>query len=422
MEIVLCNLLSNAFKHSPEGSKIELGLNYIDRSHTSQNAYCEIKVKDNGKGMPKEFLDKIFDRFYQITKADSVLMIGTGIGLSLVKNIVELHHGAIEVESEPGKGSLFLIRLPAGKKHFSSEQIISDFRNSEDPGHYRIDQAKEELMASIATEGRMSKNGSLPEMLLVEDNPDIRTFVRQLFKNDFHIFEAINGWQGLEIALKKLPDIIISDIMMPELDGLGLCTHLKEDEKTSHIPIILLTARTDNVFKVEGYASGADAYVTKPFDPEVLKAQTHGLLNARQKLKDYYSKKITLQPSDIEITSLDEEFIKKAIQVVEQNLQNPDFSTQTLAQEVAMSQSTLYRKIKALTGDSVNAFIRSVRIKRAAQYLQESQLNISEIAYKVGFGDVKYFRKCFRKQFEMSPTDYIKSSLGKAEIMNGRPT
>lgn len=418
MEIVLCNLLTNAFKYSPPESQIVLRLQACYHPAGALPAvlaggYCEISVEDNGRGMSADLVERIFDRFYQIAQADSAQMIGTGIGLALVKNLIELHHGFIDVNSEPGRGSTFRIRLPFGPGHFKPDQIIADFKDSEHVSHYHVQMAREEVAASLATTNGHNREKETVEALIVEDNEEIRSFVRGIFEAKYKVYEAGNGWQALDLALEKIPDIIISDIMMPEMDGLSLCTRLKKDERTSHIPIILLTARTDAVFKVEGYSSGADAYVTKPFNAEVLSAQVAALLESRQKLKKHYGKKITLEPSDIEITSLDEKFIKKAIRVVEENLQNADFTTQFLAQETAMSQSTLYRKIKALTGKSVNAFIRDVRLKRAAQLLQASQLNVSEVAYRVGFGDVKYFRKCFREQFGKTPTEYVKAQNGK---------
>jgi DNA-binding response OmpR family regulator/nitrogen-specific signal transduction histidine kinase len=416
MEIVLCNLLSNAFKYTKEGSKITL----VIRSATSLNddiaskfseGYCEILVKDTGKGMPVALVEKIFDRFYQLANTDSIKMVGTGIGLSLVKNIVDLHHGDIKVQSEIDKGSIFAIRLPFGRSHFLEEQIIPEFKNSEHFSHYQTERFSDNPLVMSDTGRSNLFKGESGQLLIAEDNPDIRAFIRGIFERDFTIYEAENGQVALELAKHFLPDLIISDVIMPEMDGLSFCKSIKEEETTAHIPVVLLTARTSTVFQVEGYHSGADAYVTKPFNPAVLKAQVNSIMEARHKLKDFFGKKITLQPTEIEVSSLDEKFLNKAMKVVEDNIDNEELSRDFLANALAMSPSTLYRKLKALTGFTTNAFIRSVRLKRAAQILQQSQYNISEVAYQVGFNDLKYFRNCFKDQFGVTPSQFIEDSI-----------
>lgn len=411
MEIVLCNLLSNAFKYAPSNSRIKLTIRWVGpvrsphSSHLAEGC-CEILVEDSGPGMPPDLVEKVFDRFYQIVNTDSVKLVGTGIGLALVKNIVELHKGQVQVRSEEGKGSVFTVRLPMGRAHFTDKEIITDFRNSEDQSHYRAEPITAPgAAASPDTDGDQDAG----HLLIVEDNPEIRAFIRRIFDDRYFVSEAENGQQGLEMAGELMPDLIISDVMMPVMDGLAFCKYIKEDDQTSHIPLILLTARTSTVFQVQGYHSGADAYVTKPFQPSVLKAQVSSLLLGRQRLKEYFGKTITLQPTDVEITPRDEQFLKKVMQLVEDNLDNDHLSRDFLAQSMAMSPSTFYRKIKALTGLTINAFIRSIRLKRAAQMMRDSQLNISEIAYQVGFNDLKYFRSCFKEQFAMTPSDYIQN-------------
>ena len=418
MEIVLCNLLSNAFKYTSAGQSIEVTIRKKEYKRTSppslfSEAYCEIGVRDNGIGMPQELVDKIFNRFYQIANTESVKMIGTGIGLSLVESIVHLHHGQVMVQAEEGKGSEFILHLPLGSRHLSVDQLLPHFKGSEDVSHYPTGQvpalpATPELPVQTMPAASLPVTGSL---LIIEDNPKIRNFIVSIFADHYKIQEAENGKKGLQLARSTAPDLIISDIMMPELDGINLCRALKEHETTSHIPIILLTARTSNVFQVEGFHSGADAYVTKPFQPSVLKAQVTSMLDARLRLREYFSRKVTLQPSDIEITSEDEQFIKKAIQVIEENLDNEDLGKEFLAQAMAMSPSSLYRKVKSTTNFSINAFIRSIRLRRAAQLIQNTQYNISEISYQVGFNDLKYFRKCFREQFGKNPSEFSGQSL-----------
>lgn len=411
MEIVLCNLLSNAFKYAPAQNRITLAIRRVDPTANKLSAdfplgYCEIQVTDNGRGMPADLVKNIFDRFYQIVNTDSVKLVGTGIGLALVKSIVDQHKGQITVWSEIGKGSVFTIRLPIGRAHLADEEIITDFKNSEHQSHYRTEQVLKATLP-VATDGNLPQLHSGSErLLIVEDNPEIRVFIRKIFEEEYNVYEAENGRQGFELARELIPDLIISDVMMPVMDGLAFCKHIKEDSHTAHIPLILLTARTSAVFQIEGYDLGADAYVTKPFQPAVLKAQVHNLLEGRQKLREYFSKKITLQPTDVEITPLDEQFLNKVMKLVEDNISDDTLSREFLARSMAMSSSSFYRKIKALTGQTANSFIRSVRLKRAAQMMRDSQYNVSEIAYQVGFSDLKYFRKCFKEQFAVNPSEY----------------
>lgn len=411
MEIVLCNLLSNAFKYTPSHNRITLTIRWVGPVQDTHSPHltegcCEILVRDSGEGMPPDLVEKVFDRFYQVVNTDSVKLVGTGIGLALVKNIVELHKGQVQVRSEAGKGSAFTVRLPMGRTHFTDEQIIANFKNSEDQSHYRTVAPG---LSFPPEPGRTRVGQDAGHLLIVEDNPEIRAFIRRIFDDRYTVSEAENGQQGLEVAVEQMPDLIISDVMMPVMDGLAFCKHIKEDDRTCHIPLVLLTARTSTVFQVQGYHSGADAYVTKPFLPSVLKAQVGSLLLGRQRLKEYFGKTITLQPTDVEITSQDEQFLHKVMQLVEDNLDNDNLSRDFLAQSMAMSPSTFYRKIKALTGLTINAFIRSIRLKRAAQLMRDSQLNISEIAYQVGFNDLKYFRGCFKEQFSMTPSEYIQN-------------
>jgi len=255
------------------------------------------------------------------------------------------------------------------------------------------------------------------KLLVVEDNPEVREFIVHIFREEFRVITADNGKKGIAQAEKHHPDLIISDLMMPVMDGLEFCKELRTHEELVHIPVIILTARTASVFQLEGLQSGADVYITKPFDPNILKAQVKGLLNVRAKLRDAFGKKITLQPTEVEITSLEGDFISSAIKIVEENLSNEDLNRDFLAQALAVSPSSLYRKLKGLTGLNTNAFIRSIRLKRAAQMMQRTDYNISEIAYQVGFNDLKYFRKSFKKQFGLSPSQFLKSQDVKpAEI------
>lgn len=407
MEIVLCNLLSNAFKYTPENGKISLSIRNVDAKKFHPNfpqGYCEIEVKDNGPGISKENLKQIFNRFYQTANTKTSNLIGTGIGLALVKSIVDLHQGKIKVKSELNKGSKFIVKLPLGEAHFSENDFITDFKTAEDPIHYKVERVLE-----LDSEEKSHSDTTKKKVLIVEDNPEIRAFIKSIFINEYQVFDAPNGKIGFEKARDLLPNLIISDLIMPQSDGLELCKKLRDTKETLHIPIIMLTARTKTIFQEQGYSSGADIYVTKPFNPTVLKAQAEGLLSNREKLKSYFSKKVTLQPTDTDITSFDEEFINNAMKVVEENLMNENLNRDFLAEKMATSPSTLYRKIKSLTDQDTTEFIRSIRLKRAAQMILKKQDNIGSIGYAVGFNDLKYFRKCFKDQFGMTPSKFKKN-------------
>lgn len=397
MEIVLCNLLSNAFKYSNPGGEIKLAIRREDK-------HCIVEVSDSGKGMSSEEVDNIFNRFYQIAKIESSDIIGTGIGLAMVKSIVDLHQGEIAVQTQKGRGSAFTLRLPLGKSHLTDDQITPDFVNGEHINHYQPISKAAKLSAYD-----LKNSEQVQKMLIVEDNPEIRTFLKSIFSDQFVVQEAAHGLEGLRVLKNDAPDIIISDVMMDHMDGIAFCNKIKEDPAFFHIPFILLTARTSNVYKVDGLSSGADAYITKPFNAQVLKAQVSNLLKTRASLKEYYTNRITLGSKKMEVASGEIIFLEELIAIIEENLEEEDLTVESLASAMAMSRSTLYRKVKSYTGESINSFIRSIRLKRAAQWLSDPELNISQIAYKAGFSDVNYFGKCFKQQFTMSPTDYIKS-------------
>ena len=411
MEIVLFNLLSNAFKYTNDWVKLNVSVYTLPSLSKAQkrkfpNGYCRIEVEDNGQGMNKEVMDRVFDRFYQLANIESMNIIGTGIGLALVKNIVELHCGEIRVSSKPDKGSVFTIDIPLGDSHFTTEQFISNFKKAEDPIHYQISEVLIQNKELIDSNGYSKKDA--PKILIVEDNPEIRHFLRAVF-SDFNILEAINGEEGLKILNNEQPDIIISDLMMPEMDGLSFCKAIRSNEATLHIPIIMLTARTAALFEEKGYDSGVDIYVTKPFSPKVLRSQVERLLDGHKKLRDYFSKKITLSKIDKQAPSMDQKFLNEVMDLVENNLSNDKLNRDFIASKMAVSPSTLYRKIKSLTGLDITVFIRSIRLKKAAQMIIDKEDTISGIAYSVGFNDPKYFRKCFVKQFGVNPSQFIKT-------------
>lgn len=394
IEIVLCNLLSNAIKYCNAGDKITLEV-----SINEQN--CIISVKDTGLGMEADYLDKIFDHFYQIKSAESTEMIGSGIGLSFSKKIIELHQGSIEVKSQLNDGAEFIIKLPLNLNYYEG-QIDFDFINTDNIKAYDTKWNENQIE-------NFSISSKENTILLIDDNQEILDYLKDFLSDSYTILMANDGQEGFKIASAEIPDLIISDVMMPIKDGITLCKELKSQIITSHIPIILLTARSSTVFEIQGLQNGADDYVTKPFKPSLIKARISSLLENRKKLRTLLLNKIQFEPTSAEIetdTNTESAFINKAIVLVESNLQNSSFSIDTMVDELNMSQSTLYRKIKSLTGLSLTSFIRSIRLKKAAHLILIDDLNLSQIAYEVGFNDYKYFKISFEKQFNCLPSKY----------------
>lgn len=405
MEIALVNLISNAFKYSNSGGKIEVTLD-------QQEGNCIIEVADNGIGIPPENLDKVFDRFYQIRSSDSAKIVGSGIGLALTKNIVDLHHGEISVQSIPHEKTIFSIKIPIENKNFTPEEFIEDFKSSEDTSAYM------EIEQSSVEEDTVASNAQGKErILIVDDNAEILSYLKTLTKEEgYEVLQATNGVEALTMANEYQPDLIISDVMMPEIDGITLCRTLKNDINTSHIPIILLTARTSTVYEVSGLETGADDYIKKPFHPAIVKTRINSLLDNRRKIREHFVNKIRFEPSnEIEATSTEEEFIQKAILLIQENIHDAEFGIESLMDNLAMSKSTLYRKLKSLTGMSITGFIRSVKLKRAAELILTVDWKLNQIAYESGFNDYKYFKNCFQEQFGCLPSEYKSNKSARAK-------
>lgn len=405
METVISNLLSNAFKFTPPKGTISVKINSTEKD---DKKHIAIVVSDSGIGIPKKQQKYIFDRFYQIKENTETGKSGTGIGLSLVHELVKLHNGEVLVESAPSKGTAFTIMLPTGKAHFNSSQVV--FKKSGDNA-VSINQ-EVDIDNSMITSGQIEKDlAATPKkgvLVIVEDNLEILAYTKNIFLEDYRVFTATNGKEGLRLVKQHLPDLVISDIMMPVMDGIELCKTIKTSEDSCHIPVVLLSAKVTDMDITKGLETGADDYVLKPFTSLVLKAKVDSIIKRRTELKEYYSRKISLEPTNIEIEPREEKFLKDAIEFIETNLTSPEFNVNMLAEYLNMSQATLYRKIKTLTNHSISDFIRSIRLKRAAQFISSKEYSILEVTDMVGFSDQAYFRKCFSKQFGVNPSEYQK--------------
>lgn len=389
--IILDNLMSNAAKYTSEGD-ITLSLRSVEEN---QIKYTEISVSDTGHGIDAEALPHIFDRYYQAKSKYQAS--GSGIGLALVKGLSELHEGILKVESTVDAGTTFTLRLPTENTYPNAIHTQHDMEK-------KPMDAEETTITDTPTENH-------PIVLVVEDNADIREYIRSSFTDIYEVITAKDGKEGWELAQARIPNIIVSDIMMPVMDGIELCKRIKEDMRTSHIPVILLTAKDSLQDKEEGYASGADSYLTKPFSAKLLHSRINNLLETRKKIASLLAL-ADIQPKQESAVSslnkLDNEFLQKITQIIEENLEMEKMDIAFIADKMCMSHSTLYRKIKGLTDMSANEFIRKVKMRKGVELLMSGQYTISEIAYMIGFSSVAYFRQCFKDEYGMSPSDYVK--------------
>ena len=401
MNKIITNLISNAFKYTEEGS-IDVSIGTSEQIQTDDIPVKQmiLKISDTGIGIESKYLNKIFERFFRIENTKIYTEPGTGIGLHLASEYVKLHGGKISVESTVGRGSIFTVQLPiynSTLKELKNQDIIHS--GSSFPEKAEIDSK---------TDMKSTKRANLPLLLIVDDNEDFCNFITELFVDDYRIVTANDGEEGCNIVLDQLPDIILCDLMMPKMDGYEFCRKLKNDIRTSHIPIILLTAKSSEENKYSGIEAGADDYISKPFNIDMLKLKIAKIIEKQKKMQNNFKKKINVSPSDVEITSMDEKFVQKAISIVEKNMNNPDFLVEDLCKEMGMSRVYFYKKIVALTDKTPSEFIRFIRLKRAADMLEKSQKFINEIAFEVGFNDPKYFRKYFKSEFGVTPNEYKK--------------
>ncbi|MGN6638556.1 MAG: hybrid sensor histidine kinase/response regulator transcription factor [Mucilaginibacter sp.] len=416
IEIVLFNLISNAMKFTPHNGEITLSIE-------EEDSEVIIHVKDTGSGIDEETGDKLYNRFYQEKQNNKQAKGGFGIGLFLVKSFVECHHGIIDYTSTPNAGTVFSVRLLKGSAHFSSDEmavrqtidstVLKELIEDETMANNFAEEANELLVES-------DLNAELQSILIVDDNKDFREYLKQLFKIDYRVYDASDGQSGLGMIKQLLPEIIISDVMMEGMSGIELCAAVREDMEISHIPFILLTSSSSSEIKLKGLEGGADDYISKPFDKNILKARVAGLLKSKNTLQKYFHNEITLNRNPHKISIEYRSFLENCIAIVEKNLTNPSFNLQVLASELNMSHSGLYKKIKFISGQSASNFIRSIRLRKAANLFIHTDYNILETAYMVGINDIKYFREQFKKLFTMNPSQYIKKyrRTFKSDIVN----
>lgn len=395
---IVFNLLSNALKYTPAGGFIHVSL-------TDEGERLRIEVKDSGKGIDKEELTKVFERFFQAKGAAS----GTGIGLALVKSFVELHHGEVRVESELGKGTCFIVLLPRQQEGFveepQSEAADKSSSFSDDGSLQYIDDGERH---GGKLQQIISEHVEKPTILIIDDNNDIRQYERTLLQDYYFVLEASDGREGLEIARKEVPDLVICDVMMPVMDGLEFTQQLKTNTATSHIPVIMLTAKNLEEHRAEGYEQGADSYITKPFHSKVLLARVENLLHQRAHLRQLFAQGAAEGKETEEVSKQDDRdkaFVKQLHDIIKSNMGNSDFGVENIGAEIGLSRVQLYRKVKAITGSSVVDLLRKARLAKARRLLEANSMNISEVAYEVGFSSPSYFTKCFKDEYGMLPGD-----------------
>ena len=404
---IVFNLLSNALKYTPAGGEIFVSLK-------DEGANLRLDVKDTGKGISQDETDKIFERFFQAKGAAS----GTGIGLALVKSFVELHHGEARVESEPGKGSDFIVVIPREQEgdsqviHNDVDIVDNSVNASASTGKNVVDESVLQYIddgdrSRGKVQQLVNENTNRPTVLVIDDNTDIRQYERTLLQDEYIVLEAADGKEGLAVALKEVPDLVICDVMMPVMDGLEFTKQLKTNTATSHIPVIMLTAKNLEEHRAEGYEHGADSYITKPFHSKVLLARIENLLRQRQLLKNLYqgTKVAEKEISESHLEDRDKQFLKQLQAIIQKNLSDSEFGVEDMGQQIGLSRVQLYRKVKAMTGSSVVDLLRKARLAKARRLLETRSMSVSEVAYEVGFSAPSYFTKCFKEEYGMLPGD-----------------
>jgi signal transduction histidine kinase/DNA-binding response OmpR family regulator len=412
MEDIFLNLISNAVKFTPAGGEITASVSCLpEKEEDFPQGFLRISVRDTGTGIPQDQLNHIFDLFYQV-ESNKQKHKGSGIGLALVRELVNLHHGKIDVHSrqDENSGTEFILRFPLGEVHLQEEppaQPIAPDTNVEEPGaNQKFLEVKEPFFqkGSLPPEAEESPRNTI---LIVEDNPDMRQFIRESIESYYVVEEAGDGREGIDKAQALTPDLIISDIMMPDIDGYELCRTIKNDLRTSHIPVIFLTAKASDESRLQGLETRADDYITKPFNNRILLSRIKNLIDLRRQLQEKFQRHMRLEPAEIDVSSIDQKFLEKLHGVIEECLSDFELNVESLSEKMEISRVTLNKKILALTGETANEFIRSYRLKRAVQLLEKRAGNITDIAMEVGFSSSAYFTKCFKEKFNRLPSEYI---------------
>lgn len=428
---IVVNLLSNAFKYTPKSKEIKIEISdsstlsyknvYMDGTLNPQLQYKWIKVIDNGIGIDTDSLNHIFERFYRVTEAEKDRLPGSGIGLAFVRSLVLIHKGVIKVSSEPKIGTEFLIGLPLGNAHLDKSEMDVSKDFSLDDSIIKAIETNEfikgdEILSSNFVESNNAEAKKKNKLLIVEDNDELRSFINDSFSNEFQILLANDGQEGLELAQSELPDLIISDVMMPNMDGLEMCQLIKSNIEISHTPIILLTAKSSDESKISGGEVGADAYITKPFSLKLLQLTVKNILGNRKRLKELYANDIFIEAREMGNTKREKEFIDYLISIVEEHLDDINLDVDLICNQVGMSRTKLYNKIQSLTGQPVGEFIRKIRLKRAAQIIVSEDVNIVEVMERVGIQSQSYFTKAFKKEFGKTPTKFLHDYIVEKEI------
>lgn len=393
---IVSNLLSNAIKFTPIKGKIDIEVGLID------NKLVQFSIANSGEGIPKEKIAYVFDRFFQVDSDSTREYEGTGIGLALVKELSELHKGSIEASSSTER-TRFTLKLPYSDTYLSDDEKIETPIIEEEI----VMESYESFQTSNKSENKPNESDEKKlDILVVEDNSDLRNYISTILNEDYNVAQAVDGKDGLDKAIEQIPDLIVSDVMMPNMDGYEFCSHIKTNANTNHIPVILLTAKASQENKLEGLETGADDYLIKPFDENELKIRIRNLISIREKLQQKYQKDVWLKPKKSQLNTVHQQFLDNLKEAVERNLDNPQFSVDDLGSEVAMSRSQVHRKLKAISDQSASAFIRNYRLYRAAELLSEGNSNVTEIAYLVGFSSQTYFSSSFQELFHCSPSEY----------------
>ncbi|RZM26219.1 MAG: response regulator, partial [Pedobacter sp.] len=407
LEKVISNLLSNAFKFTDENGQITLKIQYSE----TEPGWLEILVMDNGKGISEDFQDKLFESFFQVDDKGRQ-NIGSGIGLALAKSIVELHKGRITVASYPSliNQTSFTVLLQTGLGHLSSSEIVGEETLVDIKSQLMPEQIPDQKWAHEKTE----RTNKRYKVMVVEDNHEVRELIADDFKRSYQIVECQDAQAALILLEKELPDVIISDIMMPGINGLDFCHTVKSNEATNHIPFILLTAKASVDHQLEGLATGADAYISKPFSLKVLELNVKNLLKAQEIFREKFSKQVIIGPVSLNVVTPEEKFLSKLMNIIDKRLEDSSFDVLDLVSEIGMSRTVLYKKVQMLTGYSVADLIKHLRLKKASELLKNTSFNITEITYMVGFNDRKHFSKEFKKQYELTPSEFIKAHKTEA--------